>query len=207
MRGWNAARRMPRRYVSRILLGLGGALLAFAGFEYGTMYSAQRNLKHAWQQQQKTAQHTSATAAAEPGLTLLSIPKIGLNAVVVEGVSYRQLAVAPGHMKNTPEPGAPGNSVISAHRDTFFRHIYDLVDGDTVEVARDGKVFTFRVDGKKIVEPTDLAVTRSTRETELTLLTCYPIYYIGPAPKRLVVTARLASVAPEGGVTQVAASH
>jgi sortase A len=95
-------------------------------------------------------------------------------------------------MEDTASPGEPGNAVITGHRDTFFRHIYELDKGDPVLVQRAGKTYTYEVTGKKVIEPDDLSVVRPSKEARLTLITCYPVYYIGPAPKRLVVFAKLA---------------
>ena|SRR5579872_3700445 len=201
-------RNLNKRIAARIFLIAGALLLAFAAFEYASMYTAQKRLQRAWQaQQSRPAVQLQNTAAADDGLTRLLVPKINLDAVIVEGTAYRQLAIAPGHVRHTPSPGDAGNSVISAHRDTFFRHIYELNKGDVVQVQRRGKMYTFQVSGKKIVEPDDLSVERRTKDTELTLLTCYPIYYIGPAPQRLVVTTKLVSVnATTNPTSQVAAT-
>src|SRR5450432_741393 len=94
-------------------------------------------------------------------------------------------------MKLTAEPGETGNAVITGHRDTFFRHIYELNKGDQIQVRRSGRTFTYEVTGKKIVMPEDVSVIKSTTDAQLTLITCYPTYYIGPAPKRLVVFSKL----------------
>jgi sortase A len=124
-------------------------------------------------------------------LTRILIPKIEMDAIVVEGASRKELSAGPGHMKQTAEPGETGNAVITAHRDTFFRHIYELTKGDQIQVRRSGRTFTFEVTGKRIVVPEDISVIKPTTDPQLTLITCYPTYYIGPAPKRLVVFSRL----------------
>jgi sortase A len=105
-------------------------------------------------------------------------------------------------MTDTPSPGENGNSVITAHRDTFFRHIYELKKGDEIVVRRGGKSFQYLVERKYVVQPTDLGVLRPTTDARLTLITCYPTYYVGPAPERLVVTAKLAN---PGATTATAA--
>lgn len=208
LRAWRGYRRMPALFV---VLGL--ALLGYVAFAYASMYTSQKQLQRAWQQQQSATPQAAGTAQpVDDGLTRLSIPKINLDAVVVEGTAYKQLAIAPGHLKETPAPGDEGNSVISAHRDTFFRHIYELQKGDTVQVRRNGKVFTYEVTGKKIVGPDDVSVLHKTTDPQLTLLTCYPTYYIGPAPERLAVFSKLVSQQPAGGATgtqalSAAASH
>ena len=127
----------------------------------------------------------------EEMLTRVSIPKIGLDAIVVEGATHKQLAIGPAHIKDTALPGETGNAVITGHRDTFFRHIYELQKGDAIFVRRNGEVFKYEVTGKKIVKPEDVSVLKQTTDAQLTLITCYPVYYIGPAPDRLVVFSKL----------------
>jgi sortase A len=103
-------------------------------------------------------------------------------------------------------PGQTGNAVITGHRDTFFRHIYELVKGDKIQVRRAGSVFTYEVTGKKIVMPEDVSVIRQTPDPQLTLITCYPTYYIGPAPKRLVVFSKLVD-SSQYGLAQTAGAQ
>jgi sortase A len=136
-------------------------------------------------------QPKSAELKVDDGLMRLSIPKIDLAAVVVEGTSHRSLLLGPGHIKETPAPGQVGNSVITGHRDTFFRHIYELQKGDEILVQRSGKTFKYEVTSKRIVQPDDVSVLKPSQDSRLTLITCYPTYYIGPAPERLIVTSRL----------------
>ncbi|HLX75886.1 MAG TPA: class D sortase [Terriglobales bacterium] len=183
--------RLKRSWPS-LLTVAGVALLLYVGSQYATMYAAQRRLAQQWQQQ--NLQLPTQPAGLVTTLTRLSIPSINLDAVVVEGVGRRDLLMGPGHMPNTPEPGQPGNVVISAHRDTFFRHIHELKEGDYIIVERAGRRFRYQVTGKKVVEPNDMAVVQPTPGSQLTLLTCYPTYYIGPAPQRLVVFSRLVDV-------------
>jgi sortase A len=185
-----------RRSVSPALVILGIILLGYVGAQYGRMYAEQRHLAREWQKQQQTRSEPQPSASrakiiVDDGLTRLSVPKIDLDSVVVEGTSNRALLVGPGHMPDTPAPGDLGNSVITGHRDTFFRHIHELNKGDTVLVQRDGKIFTYQVTGKKVVEPDDMSVIRPAKDHRLTLITCYPTYFIGPAPKRLVVFSKM----------------
>lgn len=188
-----------RRHSSGILILLGALLLAYVGFEYTQMYWSQRRLEYEWARQQAQQGRDRGGATARPvalkddGLTRLSIPSISFDAVVVEGTSNRALLLGPGHMEDTPAPGDTGNSVISGHRDTFFRHIHELAKGDRILVQRDGQTFHYEVTGKHIVPPTDLSVLQPSKDAQLTLITCYPTYYIGPAPERLVVTSKLIS--------------
>jgi len=189
-----------RRALPRIFFGLGAVLLIYVATQYASMYAEQKRLAREWERQNSATPVQLATQSApeqpHDGLIRLSIPKIKLDAVVVEGTSRHQLAIAPGHYQTSSFPGETGNTVITAHRDTFFRHIYELQKGDSIELRRDGKQFTYEVTGKKIVEPDDMSVVRPSKDARLTLLTCYPTYYIGPAPERLVIFARLVTNTP-----------
>lgn len=202
-----------RTVVSLCCMLVGALLLVYVGWSYASMYVKQRELAREWQQQQQSALYQSTTksadAAAQPAnytLTRLTVPKIGLDAIVVEGTDDNALKLGPGHMENTAMPGADGNSVISGHRDTFFRHIHELEKGDDVLVERGGRVYKYEVTGKKILDPDDTWVTNPTNEAELTLITCYPTYYIGPAPHRLVVFTKLVGDQPEGAAVKTAAA-
>ncbi len=193
------------RFVPVLLMALGLGLLLYVGFQYGQMYFEQRRLAREWERQQTPAAEITEntpdgmnSAVANDGLTRLSIPKISLDAVIVEGTSRKALLLGPGHLKESAEPGQPGNAVITAHRDTFFRHIYELNKGDVVTVQRSGKKYTYQVTGKKIVDPNDVSVLRPSDEHRLTLITCYPTYYIGPAPERLVIFSKLAEASDRG---------
>jgi sortase A len=184
---------IPRKRLWPSLLMMAGvALLIYVASQYAAMFAAQRRLTQQWQQQ--NLQLPTRPAGLVTTLTRLTIPSIKLDAVVVEGVNRKDLLMGPGHLPDTPEPGQAGNSVISAHRDTFFRHIHELKQGDYVLVQRAGRQFRYQVTGKKVIQPDDLAVIQPTPDAQLTLLTCYPTYYIGPAPQRLVVFSKLVDV-------------
>jgi sortase A len=184
-----------KKYVSPVLMVLGVMLLGYVASEYYGMHHEQQRLRAEWDQQQvqrtAAAQNRTAPQPADDGLIRLDIPKIDLSAIVVDGTTRKQLKNGPGRILSTPLPGEKGNSVISAHRDTFFRHIYELKSGDEIDVQRNGQSLKFEVTGKKIVDPDDLSVLKQTDDPQLTLITCYPTYYIGPAPQRLVVFSKL----------------
>jgi sortase A len=93
--------------------------------------------------------------------------------------------------------------VIAGHRDTFFRHVHELKKGDDIYIRRGTREYHYVVINKSIVAPDDIAVTYPTKDARLTLVTCYPTYYIGPAPKRLIVVATLQSTS--GSSTAAAA--
>ena len=172
---------------SRFLIVVGLALLLYVGVEYGRSYATQHRLQRQW-----TAQQQPAWTSGQPErLTRISIPKIGFAAIVIEGTSAADLLLGPGHITTTAQPGETGNAVVTAHRDTYFRRLHELARGDVVSAERDGRVYDYEVTGKRIVEPTDLSVIQPSADARLTLITCYPTYYIGPAPNRLVVFTRL----------------
>jgi sortase A len=188
-----------------MVMGIG--LLGYAGSEYWAMHREQLTLHRRWEQQQHPISARASSPSQDDGLTRVTIPKINLDLIVLEGTNYRALRVGPGHLQNTPAPGDLGNSVISAHRDTFFRHIYELTPGDEIQVRRRGHAFTFQVSGKKIVGPNDISVLKNTADAGLTLITCYPIYYVGPAPKRLVVFSKLVRDEPADQQDATSASN
>jgi LPXTG-site transpeptidase (sortase) family protein len=172
----------PRRIVSTVLLVVGGVLCTSVTTSYAWMYVEQKKLLHEF----KTHQPAGEV------LTKLSIPRIGLRAVVIEGTSSRSLLLGPGHMTGSAIPGSNGNSVIAGHRDTFFRHLQSLKNGDAIYVLRSGKRFHYAVIEKKVVQSNDISVLRASKGSELTLITCYPTHFIGPAPQRLIIVAKLA---------------
>ncbi len=125
------------------------------------------------------------------GFALLRVPKVGLEAVVFEGVTTPILANGPGHMPGTPLPGQPGNAVVSGHRTTHGRPFHDfdqLVVGDLVEIDTGIGTHVYEVRESFIVAPTDVWVTDSRPGAWLTLTTCNPKY---SALERLIVTAEL----------------
>jgi sortase A len=186
-----------RNLIPTVLIILGAVMVLYVASQYGEMYLEQKRMADAWEQEQAIRSDTPTTQQAhstkDDGMVRLVIPKIELTSFIVEGTSHKSLLLGPGHMTKTAEPGEVGNAVITGHRDTFFRHIYQLEKGDQVYVERGGKRFVYEVTSKKIVDPDDMSVTRPTSDAQVTLITCYPVHFIGPAPKRLVVFTKLAN--------------
>jgi sortase A len=180
-----------RRCVALMLLFSGVALLGYAGFQYGAMLYEQRQLQALWRVQQDRA--LEQRQMADGILTRISIPTIEFSAVIVEGTDLYSLMIGPGHLTGTAEPGEPGNAVVSAHRDTFFHNIMKLNRGDRIVVERNGRSLSYVVEDFRIVQPDDISVTAPTKDNRLTLITCDPAYYPGPAPQRLVVISKLIS--------------
>jgi sortase A len=126
----------------------------------------------------------------------LEIPSIELSAMVMEGVDNPTLRHAVGHVPGTSLPGGKGNVALSAHRDTFFRHLGQLKVNDVISLSTLRGRFEYIVESTKIVDPQDVVHLRAIGRPTLTLVTCYPFYYVGPAPKRFVVHASLVEPPP-----------
>jgi sortase A len=119
----------------------------------------------------------------------LRIDRIGLSAIVLEGVDGKTLSLAAGHLPSTPLPGDPGRVTLAGHRDQIFRGLRDLRPGDHIVLETKRGDFHYDVDSLRVVAPTDIAVLASGSRRELQLLTCYPFSYLGRAPQRFVALA------------------
>ena len=127
----------------------------------------------------------------------LEVPRLGLKVMVKEGTDEDILARAVGHLPSSPVPGVPGNVAVAGHRDTFFRPLKDLRLHDRILFTTwQGRTFEYEVESEKIVRPTDVSVLQASAEPTLTLVTCYPFYYVGSAPKRFIARARQVASEP-----------
>jgi sortase A len=122
----------------------------------------------------------------------LEIPRVGLSTVVFEGADDDVLDRGAGHLTGSALPGDRGNTVLAAHRDTFFRPLRNVRVGDKVKIHGRSKDHVYVVESTTVVEPDDTYVLDATTQPALTLITCYPFRYIGPAPERFIVRAVLA---------------
>jgi sortase A len=120
----------------------------------------------------------------------LEIPRLDVSVMVMEGDDEATLARAVGHLRDSAFPWERGNAVIAGHRDTFFRPLKNVREGDEIRMTTARGVFDYRVIRTEIVEPDDLSVLAPTPVRSLTLVTCYPFYYIGSAPQRFIIHAR-----------------
>lgn len=125
-------------------------------------------------------------------LAVLSIPKLGLDVPVFEGTGELTLNRGAGRIAGTARPGELGNIGIAAHRDGFFRGLKDIQVGDQIELAVLRRKFVYTVDSITVVRPSDVSVLQARRRPSLTLVTCYPFYFVGDAPQRYIVQASLA---------------
>jgi len=114
-----------------------------------------------------------------------------LSVVVLEGVEDDTLGIAAGHVPGTFLPGSNGNVVIAAHRDTFFRELRNIHAGEKIQLTTPRGTFQYLVSNTEIVKPSETRVLESRGRDELTLITCYPFSFLGAAPDRFIVHARL----------------
>lgn len=121
----------------------------------------------------------------------LSIPALRLSTPIVDDDDDDSLMMGAGHVRGTAMPGGLGNFVVAAHRDTYFRPLAGIHNGMKMEVFTGEGTYTYIVDSTQIVNPSDLDVLDMGQIPQMTLITCYPFHYVGSAPKRFVVQARL----------------
>jgi sortase A len=119
----------------------------------------------------------------------IDIPRLDLSAVVFEGTSDDTLARGVGHWRGSAGPGERGNLVLAGHRDTFFRELRNIREGDAVNIMGPQGEFEYQVESTAIVEPDQTEVLKPSDDATLTLITCYPFRYIGNAPERFIVRA------------------
>jgi len=156
----------------------------------------------------ESAPQTAATSGSRPGTPVLSaiphahqalplheiigrleIPRLRLSTVVVEGDDAAALRFGAGHVPWTRLPAENGNIGIAAHRDTVFRRLRNIAPRDHIELTTPSGHYEFEVSSTEVVRPQDVAVLNSSNRSELTLVTCYPFSYVGPAPLRFIVHA------------------
>jgi sortase A len=129
-------------------------------------------------------------AAATSGLIgRIEIARLGLSVMIIEGDDGKTLRRAAGHVPGTALPGQLGNVAITAHRDTFFRPLRNIQMDDVITLTTLQGVYLYRVVSTKVVTPQDVDVLDSTDGEVLTLVTCYPFYFVGAAPNRFIVRA------------------
>ena len=129
------------------------------------------------------------TIEAGSSIGRLRIPRMNLDVAVIEGTRPKDLLKAPGHLTGTGLPGEPRNCILAGHRDLHFRRLGALKSGDRIEIETAGKRREYRVEWSRIVRPGDTSVLAPGEREALTLVTCYPFRYAGPAPRRYIVRA------------------
>jgi sortase A len=149
-----------------------------------------------WDPKRIVAWRNAMRAPGPPPLAVLRIPKFDLEVPVLPGTDEVTLDRGVGHIEDTALPGTDGNSGIAGHRDGFFRGLKDIAAGDTVELVTSKGKEVYRVQRTWVVSPDDVSVLDATPRRSMTLVTCYPFYFVGPAPERFIVRAELVNDVP-----------
>jgi sortase A len=194
---------MIARKISWLLIAAGAVLCGAAALHFERGIEAQKEGQRTvagWRTRQRqpsghtrssTVESLERSSLGQP-IARLRIPRARIDAVVFEGNDAEILEKGPGHVPGTERPGAQtgrNNCVIAAHRDSHFRNLGWLHKGDRIEMETPDCDETFRVVSREIVDPQSVSVLAPSAEPRLTLITCYPFDFIGPAPRRLVIVA------------------
>jgi sortase A len=190
------------RWTRRVLFAGGVSLLAYCVyvvvdaqvFQQVERRQLERLLANRQQASGTLRQTASATSSqllplAAGLIGRLEVSRLGLSAIVMEGTSAKTLRRAVGHIAGTSMPGLPGNVAISGHRDTFFRPLRNIRRNDVITLTTLNGEYRYRVLSTRLVGPDDVTVLDATEDEVLTLVTCFPFYFVGPAPKRFIVRA------------------
>jgi sortase A len=147
-----------------------------------------------WSEKRVGAYKQSLVDKADRPLALLRIPRIHLEVPVYNDTDDLTLNRGVGRILGTAQIGTRGNVGIAGHRDGFFRGLKDIAPGDEIDLVRVGQSESYVVENIHIVKPEDVSVLEATPVPSLTLVTCFPFYYIGSAPQRFIVRASIASL-------------
>ncbi len=150
------------------------------------------NTRKDWSAQRVRAfEEAEAAAGGKPLLGRLEIPVLDLAVMVLDGTDEVTLNRAVGRIQGTARPGEMGNLGIAGHRDGWFRALKRVTPGDEIVLRTlDGR-YRYQVEEIEIVEPSETQVLAPTDDARLTLVTCYPFYWMGNAPQRYIVKAQL----------------
>jgi LPXTG-site transpeptidase (sortase) family protein len=120
----------------------------------------------------------------------MEVTRIGLKVMILEGITERTLQRAVGHFPKSPLPGQPGNIALAGHRNTFFSSLRQIRLDDEIQLTTLTGIYSYKVNSTKVVTPDAIEVLNNDGSDVLTLVTCYPFNYIGPAPTRFIVRAQ-----------------
>lgn len=144
-----------------------------------------------WSVQRQAGYRESLSEELEAPPGVLEIPSLKLTVPIFAGTSELELNRGVGWIEGTAMPGEDGNVGLAGHRDGYFRRLKDLKLGDAIEVQSANRTMRYRVSSLEVVEPTDVSVLDPTDVPSITLVTCYPFYYVGSAPQRYIVKGTL----------------
>jgi sortase A len=182
------------RWASRVLF-IGGVLaVSYVGFAllHAKCYQAmaERSFEKQTQVDAKSGVSPHNTSPKEGDiLGRIEIPRLGMKVVILEGTTSQTLRLGVGHIEGTALPGEAGNVALAGHRDTFFRGLKDIRASDEIQVQSATGIARYEVDTVRVVAPDDIEVLAPSAGAAITLVTCYPFHFIGPAPERFVVHA------------------
>jgi sortase A len=203
------SRRITRVLILRaahyILLAAGVFALAYAGYVVASAHTYQALEQSKFENVspgEKTHPTIEGSAIGE-----MEVPRLGMKAIFVQGDSSKILRRAVGHISDTALPGEIGNVVLAGHRDSFFRPLRNIRQGDAITLRTPDGDFQYQVESTAVVPPSDVQVLQPSNGRTLTLVTCFPFYYVGPAPKRFIVRARQIERLPAQSFAAQAPSH
>ena len=142
-----------------------------------------------WSEKRIQAYKDSLAQHFNPPVAVLRVSRLQLTVPVFEGTDDLTLNRGVGRIAGTAQPGELGNVGIAGHRDGFFRVLKDIQIGDSIELLVNNRTLVYRVRSVEIVDPSNTEVLRNADGSELTLVTCYPFYFVGSAPQRFIVHA------------------
>jgi sortase A len=184
---------MSRRLISNTLLAAGMILAAFGIWEWMQSLTGQTAAARDFAAAETVPSATVRRVRLGDTVARLTIPRLKADLYVVEGDDDAELRRAPGHLPGSALPGMPGNSVIAGHRDTHFRVLKDIRPGDDIFLETTAGKYRYQVNSTHVVSPSNTSSLAPTSNAVLHLITCYPFYWVGSAPKRFVVEATLAT--------------
>jgi len=198
-------RSRARRWLERILLFGGIAAILLSAWFLGGSELWRKWQDKKFDEAQKAAQTESPQPEPAPTplppppppapgevIGRLSIARLDVKSVVREGTTDSVLSMALGHIEGTAMPGQVGNVGVAGHRDTLFRGLRNVALKDQIVLESVNRKYTYQVESTQVVKPTDVQVLDPTpNASELTLVTCFPFNYVGSAPNRFIVKAKL----------------
>jgi sortase A len=187
-RGLSAPYTKLMRATCYFLLTLGVAALGYVGYVSADSKAYQAVEKEKFTQAIVT--HAPYVLREGDVIGEIQVPRLGLDAMVVQGGTSLNLQRAVAHISNSALPGEWGNVALAGHRDTFFRPLRDVRPGDEIRFRTPRETFAYRVESIEIVGPRDTQVLEPLSGRDLTLITCFPFSFVGRAPGRFIARAR-----------------
>jgi sortase A len=177
-------------WTQRTLFAAGLSAIAYCSYVLADTWIFQQRANSELEKQWSPNARRAPTVIGPDGLVgRMQIPRLHLSAIIMDGTDHATLRHAVGHIRGTGLPGEPGNVGLAGHRDTFFRSLKHIRLGDLITLSTSGAEYRFLVASTRIVDPSEISVLDPTSDEVLTLVTCYPFYFAGPAPDRFIVRA------------------